>query len=633
MPGIYGFISKKKYANEHKFITLPTMTSMLNHQYWYNLNEYEGEDYGFGAININSEPSSWHTRYKGESYIVLLDGYVYSVGKYENDTNENIASKLIKVTSGENPDFNSIQGNYTIAIYNIDRKKFLLFNDRIGPRRIYFADLPNIFIFAPEVKAISFLSYFEKIIDWKGVADFLNYGYILGENTFFRNIKSLPSASYVKFDQYEKDLEINKYWMPVYQESNRSFDQSVDLGLSLLKHSIHEKVKQAHSIICPISGGLDSRIILANLNSLKSPKLVIPITYGQKFSYEYKNALKVCKSLGYKNHNFVDINPEALLENYLKAVWLSEGMIPMTNCHLLLLPEKLGNGKKCLLNGIYGGPTNYGAEYYKESHINTKLNNEEKTKDIQKIISSNIILYKNILPELNFDKLSTFSFSSIYNELEKYIDVSDKFCNQRDAFFIENRMRRLICQSSLYKFYWEEQLPLSNYELYQFYLSTPPNMKLHRKLLKEMLKKGFPDLARITDSNTDLNLYQKQTTLYKFKRKTKFLCRYYTNRLSKGFFFFYNTSTYAHYDIWFQQNKNTNNFFKKHLFSSLLNEDSIFNINDLRNFFNTVNSTRNGFDQLNRLTTFAIWYRLFVKELGVTELQKDIAAFPLNFHQ
>ena len=73
-------------------------------------------------------------------------------------------------------------------------------------------------------------------------------------------------------------------------------------------------------------------------------------------------------------------------------------------------------------------------------------------------------------------------------------------------------MRRCICQSSLTRFFWEEQLPLSNYALYYYYLNTTPELKLDRKLLKKIILRHYPDQAKINDANTGLNLYQEQTS-------------------------------------------------------------------------------------------------------------------------
>jgi len=217
------------------------------------------------------------------------------------------------------------------------------------------------------------------------------------------------------------------------------------------------------------------------------------------------------------------------------------------------------------------------------------------------------------------------ALQSVSDELKQHLQVSDRFCNQRDAFFIENRMRRYINQSSLYRFFWEEQLPLSNYKLYDFYLSTPPKIKMHRELLKTILKRHFPHVASISDANTGLNLYQQPTSWYYKKREIAKNIRYYTSRISLGRITFYDRSTYAHYEKWFQRHKKTFAFYHDQLTNRFFREIDFINASAVEDVLSSVRKKGYGFHSLARLTTFSIWYRLFVLGEGVEEIRDRLS--------
>lgn len=619
MPGIFGLASRSSKNINYSSIFKTMSRNMMHMEHYKQLEYLTLDGIALGSISVKSPFGVHRENIEGNEYILLIDGYIYQINDENVDpkigeTNTTIAKKILTIfhTSGVDA-FHIIKGNYNIVIYDSAKEEMVVINDIFAPRRLYYAILEDMVIFAPEIKGLIGVPNFEKKINWKGVIDYFNYGYVLGDDTFFSAVKSLPSASFLLYKRKTGSISVAKYWMPEYIDRDISFHQTISDGIDLLQASIGEKAKTSHSIISPISGGLDSRIILGNLNSIDCDLSIVPITYGQKFSYEYKNASMVCRTIGLQgSHRLIEILPRSLISKYRQAVWLSEGMIPFTNVHLLLIPDAIGLDYDSLLNGIYGGPTNYSAEYYSERHLVFDSNIENKARDIQQVIAAEPQIYEGIFREPNLITYKEQAYNSIFQEFQKYCHVSDRFCNQRDAFFIENRMRRFICQSSLYGFFWEEQLPLSNYDLYKFYLSTPPQFKLKRGLLKAMLVKYYPDLGKIQDANTGLGVFEEPTKWYSMRRKLISDAKYYLTRLTMGGLSFYDKTTYAHYAKWFMNDRITQTFYADCLFSHAMREADFLDMANVRMLFEGVLKGKVGFHHLCRLTTFAIWYELFV---------------------
>ncbi|OPX98544.1 MAG: Asparagine synthetase (glutamine-hydrolyzing) 3 [Syntrophorhabdus sp. PtaU1.Bin002] len=621
MPGIFGFIIKSPEPKPERELekTLDLMASYMTHRPTYLYEKTISNRLGLGAISIGRPFALKDIVVDGKDYLIAVDGYIYEVGDLQVENfripSTTVLERIVRCTSSHSSDtLSAIRGNYSLAVYDQEDKSLIIANDRIGPRRFYYADYPDVFVFASEMKGICFLPLFDKEIDWKGVADFLNFGYVLGDKTLFKKINSLSSSS-VLSSRAENTWAptVSKYWAPRYVEKEGRIEEFADEGLNLLKLSIQQKAIAGDNVISPLSGGLDSRIIAAILTGRGKDVGVQPVTYGQRSSYEYKNARKVCKALGLTGRQIlVEIFPGALVDKYRHAVWLSEGMISMTNGLQLLIPARTGLDHDSIFNGIYGGPTNYSAEYYTERHVGGQFSFKEKVDDILKILGGGAVFDDRLIRTDLVGNMDDNAHKSISEEFARHLDTSDNFCNQRDAFFIENRMRRFICQSSLYRFFWEEQLPLSNYDLYDFYLATPPAYKLRRNLLKTMLIRGFPDLARIADANTGLNLYEQPTIAYEYRKKLKASLKYYVSRLSRGKLAFYDRSTYAHYDTWFKTDKATGIFFEKNLFTDAMTDLGLFDLGAVKALFTRVHEGGPGFDHLVRIITFSIWYEMFV---------------------
>ena len=616
MPGILGFIKKKKGGQPGDQF-LESMLKPLRHLSSYHEEKILGEDYGFASISVDTQQRIFERNSGGREYVVLIDGYIYSVNGRSvsnlDGSSEFLLDSILAAVQNQEPiDFTSLEGNYTIGVFDKTEQKLTLFNDIIGPRRVYFSDLNDCFVFSPEVKAISALPNFTGKLNWKGLADFLNYGYILGDDTFFSDIWSLPSASVIT---QKRDIEastLQKYWRPFYEPADISFGDAVETTYLLLCNSIKEKIISGSSVINPISGGLDSRIILGVLTQAAPNLSIKAYTHGQKFSNEYKYAKKVCQTLGIKDHHFTEVLPRYLSNKYQQAVWMSEGMVPLTNALLLLHPEQIGGAASTIFTGIYGGPTNYAAEYYAERHFEQTYQGKEKIHDIKKIISLKEHAYSNIVQPQVLEKLRSASFDSIEKEFSKHEEVSDHFCNQRDAFFIENRMRRMICQTDLFRFFWIEHLPLSNHQLYKYYLTVPPEYKLGKKILKQMLKDNFQELSQIKDANTGLNLFESPSRAYEIKKAASHRMRWYLNRISKGYIQIYDKSTYSHFEKWFQKDDAMFQLWRDALLGEKMSDLGLIDPKQALDKMEQTRKTGLGFNQWARLTTLAIWSEQFL---------------------
>ncbi len=312
MPGIFGLIITDPEKADGQPI-FHAMKQLLFHRPWYEFESFVSENVFLGSVSIHSHKVETIT-VDGNEYTVLIDGHIFSIrGSLETDgqgLGRTIPERIARLFVSEGiSGLHNIEGNYSVAIYNRDNEELIIFNDQIveGASTMHIFGACWYFL---RKKAISFLPDFDAGLNWKGIADFFNFGYVLGEDTFFETVKSFPSAGILTIRRKDNQIKSQKYFHPVYSERNVDFQTTVDEGMHKLANSINEKISDGDHIISPISGEARFPDHPWNLASSGRRISVKPITYGQKFSYEYKNAKKVCEILGIDKHALVEMGPE-----------------------------------------------------------------------------------------------------------------------------------------------------------------------------------------------------------------------------------------------------------------------------------------------------------------------------------
>ena len=160
-----------------------------------------------------------------------------------------------------------LNGFFTILILDLNNQKLLIANDRYGLRPLYYAKVGDRIYFAPEVKAILQDRGFNKTINNDAVAEFFTFGHLLGNKTFFKGIDVFPPASI--FTYQNREFEIKQYWDFNFEENSiYSENYYADELVILFKKAVEQRMKGNHRFGVLLSGGLDSRAVLAAIDKL-----------------------------------------------------------------------------------------------------------------------------------------------------------------------------------------------------------------------------------------------------------------------------------------------------------------------------------------------------------------------------
>lgn len=131
-----------------------------------------------------------------------------------------------------------LDGEYATCIFNTKNNILYVATDALSVRPIFYYDSPDYFILSSEMKAFH------------------------NEN-IGKDIKRLPSGSYMIYDFNDKKLTINDYfWDNIkFNDYNDNYIQVRDTLFKLLKNSVSKKLVMDRDAAFLLSGGLDSSYV------------------------------------------------------------------------------------------------------------------------------------------------------------------------------------------------------------------------------------------------------------------------------------------------------------------------------------------------------------------------------------
>ena len=128
-------------------------------------------------------------------------------------------------------------------------------------------------------KLINWEPHSQYELDLSAISSFIALGFMLADDTFFREIKVLQPSTKYTIDTKKCINNLQKTWQWHYNPSDRSFDDALEEFSNLFERLIVNNIKNKH-ILLPISGGIDSRTLFVPIQD--NPELIL-------CSYEFQD--------------------------------------------------------------------------------------------------------------------------------------------------------------------------------------------------------------------------------------------------------------------------------------------------------------------------------------------------------
>ena len=160
--------------------------------------------------------------------------------------------------------FRRFNGMFGIGIWDERRGRLLLARDRLGKKPLYYCLMNETFIFASELKAILIYANFSRKVNPLSLMKYLFYEFIPSPHTIFDEARKLPSGSYLIW--HKGRMEVKEYWSPFRLErmgENISESEAELRMMELLKRSVKSRLISDVPLGVFLSGGIDSSAITA----------------------------------------------------------------------------------------------------------------------------------------------------------------------------------------------------------------------------------------------------------------------------------------------------------------------------------------------------------------------------------
>jgi asparagine synthase (glutamine-hydrolysing) len=611
MPGIAGIIIND-IGFDHNELLIKKMLDAITHYDWYITSHYVNENFAVGSVGLYAVNGGQPSFSKDGTLCAIMDGEILNgddlkrellSNGYEVNLNNDLDLSLYLYGIHGEGFVKKLNGSFTIVIMDKKNQKLVIINDRYGLRPLYYANYKNKFLFCSEVKGILKDSDFDKEIDEAAIADFFSFGYVLGDKTLFKNIRVLPQASILTYR--DGRISLNQYWDFEYKENytSHSLDDYLEEFAFLLHQAVNRCMKGDYVVGVPLSGGLDSRMIVGMIDKKYLP--IHTFTYGVPGCNDLRFARRVSEEIGTLHHE-VTLKCEYFDEYIKKGVFLTDGMISCIHFQTMSILDEMKNWVQVALGGILGDVTSGDHLRHSLFSINDRSNLLYALYKYHDILGEDIrrLLFLNSY----YQRIKAIPFESVEYSLAKTkAQLSANIC---DSFDIRERQRRFINYGNInLRSKVEVRTPFFDNDLIDFYLALPPDLRVAQRLYKEVFKRKLPNIAKIPRQSTELPI--DCSRFQEILKRAESIAKWRIEKLCLRKVRFPNRRRPTDYDGWFRT------CLKDFIQNTLLSKEALsrgyFNYDFIRGLVDAHMSGKANYSvQIGCLVTFELWHRMFI---------------------
>lgn len=422
-------------------------------------------------------------------------------------------------------------GMFAFAIYDNQSNELFCARDRFGEKPFFYCEWDNFFAFSSEMKSL-WTTNVDTTPDDYSLYLFINMNLHDDPNdktrTFYRNIKSLQPAHFIKFKVGEK-INQKQYWKLQYniKTNDLSFEEACSKFRQLLEISIYRRLRSDVSVGTSLSGGIDSSSIVLIINKIQNKN-----NKQKSFSARFDDKIL---DEGYFMNKVIEASQiehietwpsvEGLIENFEKIMFHQEEPFGSSSIYAQWEVYRLAkeNKTKVLLDGqgadeVLSGYTHYFVPFFREIY---KKNGHKALQKVFNDYLKNNIVEKPININLQFKIKTLFpfvlnSFLNIKRNLmglgmvdEIHPDLHITYKKYASPFVIHQDLNSALYHSTvisglskLLRFAdrssmahsVEVRLPFLYHELVEFVFALPSIYKIKDGWTKALLRYSVTDI-------------------------------------------------------------------------------------------------------------------------------------------
>jgi asparagine synthase (glutamine-hydrolysing) len=399
---------------------------------------------------------------------VWIDGEIYNQEELSKDEHEGFSKMILRSYLEDSLEdlLKKVDGIYIAIIYDLKRKQIQVVTDRYGLKPFYIYLKNNCLIFAPELKCFPYLRPFTLQIRSDVVNCFMKLEHFVGTATWFEGVELTEPSMIYNYSWQDDKLTKKRYWSwSAIQQSSLSIESAAEEMSFLLDNAIKSRSFGSYKVGVALSGGFDSRAILAAIYQ-DNP---ITYTFGIKESADVRIAKKVAAQAGVKHIHF-DMKVDDWLLKRFSGVWKTDGMLNMYHMHYSHLMDEIPKIMDVNLSGFLGDAVIGG----------TYLDRKKGKPFLDRRMNEDIARQH-------------------YGDYSNFCDPSDSFfdINKIDPYLFYNRGRRMIglgaeeANKTIH-----QRLPFMDIKLMDFSYSLPDTFRKDSNVYQRSLLLRYPDFYK-----------------------------------------------------------------------------------------------------------------------------------------
>jgi asparagine synthase (glutamine-hydrolysing) len=501
-----------------------------------------------------------------------------------------------------------LNGIFHFAVYDKRKRQIKLFSDKFGLQPLYYSVIEGGFTFAAEVKALVATGCISRQPDYRSFADFFHFGQILGQRTLFSDVKLVPPAACVCYNMDDGRLSSQEYWHLedlFVKHGNYAGNVIPAEAVERLIESIQSRSKNLDELGLSLSGGLDSRGILAGLGD--KAKGIRTYTLGLSGCADQKLAEKMAR-IAKTRHEFIGLDQSYIsdFENMAHGmIRLSDGMYhPHESTEMLALEYFKKADFKILLRG-HGGEIAKAALAYPVMALPEVYG----CSNAQEVLAFIFKITNLVARDIEIDRLFTPFFQEIMRDgprtsLQESCGTAGEMLAPADVcifYYIREHIRRQVIASlEIFRTQIECRMPYVDEPYLRALLVLPVNERNQGEIHFKLIQRCMPELLKIVNSNTGAPLDAGPLRLYVADKINSLL-----KRLSiRGF------RHYTEFQKWHRTGFRKSS--EKIIFGGGIANKNIFNMDHLTTIFNQHASGQKNYGHLlGTIVGLELWSKNF----------------------
>lgn len=452
---------------------------------------------------------------KGTSFKLYLLGHVSNLPNHPQSHDSQQTVLLEQYRASGDAAFVDLEGAFAIVILENGLLKAV--TDRVASTKLYYHYDPaqNILFLATRLAEILRLGV-RADFDPLGLYQFCAYSHLLGDRTILREVREVPPASILVLN--EAGITASPYWKAIvrgYEKDSRTLEDVIDEFDKLWRREIERIASCADTFLIPLSGGLDSRLILGSLLELVHPEKILTYSFGDERSYDLLFGQRTAAELGVRN---ISVTPivDRIDEQIGYALEELEGQVEILPHFPFVFSELIGNAPQNLVSGFIGDAI--AGSKTKRKYLNKQATREE----ISHILHNDMLLLDDqwLLPILGLTREEIAP-----EKMHVPPSASDYVTDNMEHYLYENRVPKFTSNLIFVendKFIYHS--PFISRPIFDFSMSVPARYKADCFFYYEYIRRRHKHLASIPCKNwwgLPLNAGPRQTVCGKILRKAR----------------------------------------------------------------------------------------------------------------